>query len=301
MTTLQAARNDGMVMKCQDHRDKTKRLFEIRRISQNCYVAGLSEKESSWIMSGLTTFQQCIYELDVYGESVWEIEDSKLSMIWEKIYATLHFFGLNRNEMALLVRDIKKYQNIELGLRSGISPLGLDIRHFYHLKTCDVRLSRTLIQLIAQPKFTKPPMMELWNCYDIIGEVYDDMVDVAEDSRTYNCNRLLVENELFGANQVQASYRNLVSTVQTEAAQLIKNVPGDRQEFRQIYRLTESIANKVLSLLGFVSKPFSSSINIPSNLTEKSKGFPPELNSFERLRAYPCPFDQSKRLVVVSI
>ena len=191
--------------------NKTDNLFAIRRIVENCRLAGLNEKELRWFIRGLRAFQHSIYQLDLYGESSWEIEDIKLNAIWEEIYNNLSFFGIDRWGSYELVRDIKKYQEIELSLRKGNTPLGLDILDFYYLKTCDVRLARTLVYMFGKHTSANTRIIDLWNCYDIISEVYDDMLDVGEDSKTYNCNRLLIERNEYGFYRVYESYGQIIS------------------------------------------------------------------------------------------
>lgn len=273
--------------------DKTKGLFEIRRITQDCYFSGLRDKELRWFMSGLSAFQHSIYQLDLYGESVWEIDDAVLNAIWENVYQKVRFFGLSPTETTFLVRDIKKYQSVELGLRRGITPLKLNVRDFYHLKTCDVRLARTLIRVISDQQSTEPNVMDLWNCYDIISEVCDDMVDVTEDSLTYNCNRLLIEKDQFGVDQVYSSYSNLISIVQKEAAALIKNACRDVREFRQIYLWTETKANEAHSILRSLLEGYN--INAIYNPSHESNGSPSKIRSVECLDRHnflPPPFNE---------
>lgn len=244
----ESAINDREVIECLDQPwDKATGLLGIRRISEHCALAGLTKNELRWFMRGLTSFQRALYQLDLYGESVWEIDEAELNAIWEIIYDKLNFFDISRKEMTFLLRDIKIYQGVEVGLRSGRTPLALDIRDFYNLKTCDVRLARTLICMIGGD--AESTAMDLWNCYDIISEVCDDMVDIAEDLTTYNCNRLLIEKHLLGVNQVYSSYSDLISRVRVEASAMLRSNCMDRKEFGQIYSWIENRANDAQSML----------------------------------------------------
>ena len=102
-----------------------------------------------------------------------------------------------------LFQDIFKYQSIELNLRNGIFPLEIPIDYFYHLKTCDIRLTRNIIKISSK---RSKENYSLWNYYDIINEIYDDIVDLYEDQVTFNCNRIILSINKIGAINTYKQY-----------------------------------------------------------------------------------------------
>ena len=158
-----------------------------RRIAEYLGFALENARERDRWYSKLQALQEPIYLLDSYGESTWCINPRRLAAIWTEIISRVQAFGFSGGESAAMANDILRYQSVELSMRAGKLPWTVPIEEFYWLKTCDVRLARTLIGMVAR----RESCLSAWACFDIVSEVSDDLIDVEEDAGTYNGNRVL--------------------------------------------------------------------------------------------------------------
>lgn len=208
--------------KLEHIRSKIDNLFANRLIVESLYLAHLKQRDRRWLMHGLRGLQESIYNLDFYGESTWEVQTEILSNIWENIYKQLKFFGFNYQEIDRLVNEIKAYQKIEMLLRERRPPTELPISDFYYLKTCDVRLSRKLITIVAQNSLSMS-LNPIWDCYDLASEVCDDLIDLWEDSFDFNCNRFLFQGKIFGDFETRREYAQFLDVIAIRARRLARS------------------------------------------------------------------------------
>lgn len=230
---------------------KIKSLFQCRFIEQGLSFAGFSGRQKQQMLNALYLLQSAIYSLDKYGEETWCINGSNLAEYWEKIHQRLDLWGLSSVERSFLLRDMKSYQQVELDLRKRIPPTALPIDRFYYLKTCDVRLGRRLIAIHSPDGDKEELLYPLWACFDLAGEIYDDLTDVTEDMTTFNCNRFLIGYETQGAARTQKEYRQFLCTVE----QRMRDVYNDRRgalEAEFIYKIFSKMVRDVNALLEYL-------------------------------------------------
>jgi hypothetical protein len=177
----------GKISRAAERDEKIALLFRDRRIADHLEFALENGRERDRLYSKLRSLQEPIYLLDSYGESTWCIDARRLAAIWTEIIGRVRAFGFSGGESASMVNDILRYQSVELSMRAGQLPGTVPIKEFYWLKTCDVRLARTLIGMAAKHKCS----FSSWSCFDAVSEVCDDLLDLEEDAGTYNGNRVL--------------------------------------------------------------------------------------------------------------
>lgn len=167
--------------------EKAISLFVARGIYSMADALGVDTD----IIGRLIELQARIYALDAYLEETWTVEDTLLSQYWAAIYDALAVAlpGLDNDNHDVLL-DILQYQSQELGTRQGGSPVDIPLTVFYHYKTCDIRLMRTLLCMYAAIPIS-PIVLNGWYAYDIITEVEDDLDDLHEDTGTFNVNRIM--------------------------------------------------------------------------------------------------------------
>ncbi len=195
---------------------KMQTLFADRRIKQHLTFSIADGTTRQWVFSKLIALQKCVYLLDRYGELAWHIKPEALAIIWGNITARVEAFGCEREATALL-RDMKKYQGIELSMRHASSPSEIRISNFYFLKTCDVRLSRRLISSFGP---CSEECTQAWGWYDLASEVCDDLNDVDEDLETYNCNRYLLKLRSQGFLPTQSEYHEFLNRIRKGVTEL---------------------------------------------------------------------------------
>ena len=200
---------------------KIESLFADRRIAENIQIFGLNQADCPWLIDGIHQLQRSIYTLDCYGESTWELQSHVLEKIWDSIYVQLRLFGHESQEAKRLTSDIRSYQQIEIQLRDGKLPTEIPIQNFYYLKTCDVRLSRTLIAKIAQNPFASV-IFAMWDCYDLASEVCDDLTDIYEDPFDFNCNRFMIQREVLGDSETLAEYGGFLNLIEMQTQEILK-------------------------------------------------------------------------------
>lgn len=168
-------------------REKAIALFAARGINNMADALGVDAD----VISSLIALQTKIYALDAYLEETWKIEDTQLEQYWAAIYdalaAALPGLDIDNHDVLL---DVLHYQSQEIGTRQGGSPVDIPLTVFYHYKTCDIRLMRTLLFMYAAEPISLLDMNR-WYAYDIITEVEDDLDDLHEDAGTFNVNRIM--------------------------------------------------------------------------------------------------------------
>lgn len=215
---------------CSDEtNEKITSLHYDRRISEHLDFAGLHSKERKEIHGRLRVLQGSIYALDRYGESTWGVDSERLAELWGEIRQGLDAFGITGRDAEHLLSEMKAYQVVELGLREGKLPTELPIQRHYFLKTCDVRLSRLLIATAARRAVTET-LKPAWNLYDLASEVCDDLADIGEDLFDFNCNRVLIETDVFGCLQTVRDYSVFLDSIRTANGNLARRA----NEFRLV-------------------------------------------------------------------
>lgn len=184
-------------------------LFDFRKLEPYLIICGLPAKRISVVIKTLTGLQKCIYALDYYGEYNWVIDSERIGSLWRSIYEALGYIGYGYEESRSLTRDIKTYQNIEVGLRYGKTPTNIGISEYYYLKTCDVRLARYIIYKYI-PIYYKGRLNIIWAVFDTASEICDDLEDVIEDLFTYNSNRILASIKEKGMKRTYEEYANFL-------------------------------------------------------------------------------------------
>lgn len=161
----------------------------------------------------LLAIQREVYELDLLGESTWRIDKRDLDAAWIPIYRrTQEAFGLDHDSIEQLFVPMKRYQDVELCLRRGISPLVRPIGLHYRLKKCDVQIQRELLMAYAGVRVDEN-VWRLWSSFDVVTEMVDDLADVAEDGFSFNCNRVMSSVRQVGATQTVKDYEQLLRHV----------------------------------------------------------------------------------------
>jgi hypothetical protein len=172
----------------QAFKTKAYSLFAFRCLPECLTFAAEGCENKSGFLLWLLELQCAIYGLDSYGESQWTLNTNELDTIWMQIRHAWIAVPLQAQNRPTL-DEIEQYQIIEIGMRFGKRPDLIQIHKFYRAKTCDVRLMRALIWNAFRPPSAQ--VKRLWEIFDLLGEVFDDLTDLEEDRITYNGNRLL--------------------------------------------------------------------------------------------------------------
>jgi hypothetical protein len=229
----------------QDLYQKIDQLFVYRQIPWMLQVAGM--KQPRRFYGKLKELQAAIYDLDHTLESNWKVEPSALRQNWGTINDHLDDFGLSSREREGLTAAIRKYEEHELGLRHGLSPVDLDMEYLYFYKSCDVKLMRALIYR-EMPALEEVLPQRDWLAYDMITELNDDIEDMFEDISTFNGNRIIFEVAVLGADATYRHYRQYLEQVTSEYRQQ-QVAPPELGASRKVYELTLKAANDTLDLL----------------------------------------------------
>jgi hypothetical protein len=232
--------------------DKIWELFTERLVDENVVFCGLRKLDARSLILKLHRIQLWVYMLDQYGEENWEIDKQVLGRVWAEIHTALNCL-VTRDVARGLVGDIKRYQNIEIGLRCGRSPLTIPLAEFYSMKTCDVRMIRQLIDLNATYRCPKA-LHEMWRLYDLVSEVLDDLCDIEEDQRTFNCNRFVMELKARGLQATRDNYTTFMYEMCGVADQVLRE-GGMPYGANYVYERTVSRIGVVLCMLEQVDTP----------------------------------------------
>jgi hypothetical protein len=203
---------------------KTRLLLRERRIVVHLEMLAVSPATGETLTGHLESLQRRIYQLDEYGEANWQVAPPALRNIWDLIEREVKSFGCGQEAVAALLQEVRTYQEVELGMRSGVSPSHVGISAFYRLKSCDVRLARELIRRAARHEDTV--LRLAWDLHDIAGEVCDDLEDIAEDADTFNANRFRLAWAESGFAATVAEYCGFVDGLAARARLMAKSCPG---------------------------------------------------------------------------
>ena len=228
-------------------------LFSCRRIGESLSFHGIVGIERQWLLTNLVHLQSSIYSLDCYGESIWDARVDVVEDLWGSIHKRLRAFGFTYHEIEFLIADMRAYQDIEAQLRDGISPSKMNIKTFYDLKTCDVRLSRRIIEMVERGSCSSRANT-LWECYDLSCEIVDDLSDFWEDLSNFNCNRFLISLRDRGYAETRAEYLHFLERIITRTREI--STVGEESGLSEVNQIgcwiLESVRNArvVLDQLG---------------------------------------------------
>lgn len=166
---------------------QVKELFVGRRLFEQAALLGLALPAAFWEQLG--KLQSAIYSLDEYYESVWNVEVAARRRLWKEIERCLATLA-PQSDSGDLLRDIRAYEDVEASFRYLTNGRDFEISTYYHLKTCDVRLSRRLIEM-RSGQSRRDHRLRAWNVYDLASELLDDVADLGADVDTFNGNRLV--------------------------------------------------------------------------------------------------------------
>ncbi len=174
---------------------KLDQLFAQREINTYAQHVGLSENTAKEILNILKNLQVIIYEVDQLLEDnrVLDIHQRDyIAQRWEEIQNIVTSIVQDRQHADHLLKRLRAFFQMEMQMREGVSPSTIPLDAFYALKICDIHLQRDLINHASQ----KTIPSQIWYAleqYDKLGEVIDDLEDIAEDVDAINSNRFLIE------------------------------------------------------------------------------------------------------------
>ena len=188
---------------------KISALFSLRKLVEFADVCNAQISDRFW--EELRLLQAAIYRLDAYYESHREISNAHIMQCWVDINDAVSDLA-ETSFVERFTLDIHAYERIEYSFRdSGCKDI-LGLRHYYGLKTCDVRMSRHIL-LTRQPSRNTLTPPSSWSDFDLIGEVLDDVIDVWQDIDNFNGNRFILGCIRDGVDVTIAQYRRFVVEV----------------------------------------------------------------------------------------
>ena len=205
-------------------RDKIQLLFEDRKLSDLLRISRLERNKT--FVKNLTEIQYQIYLLDAYLESGWDLDADELAARWEGIHAAIEKAGYEKEQIPGMLKEIRRYEKIELNCRQNKWPTRISFKEFYTTKSCDVRLMRNLIY-DAFPDLKNTWKKKAWLAYDRITEVFDDIADLNEDLPTCNGNRLLISILRKGSEFSRRAYVDYLRKVTKEAKDYFESHPTE--------------------------------------------------------------------------
>ncbi len=201
-------------------------LFATRRLPEQ--IAQLRPLSPELLMEQLQALQLSIYHLDVYSEAHWQLCRRTIDEFWLGIRHSLAQLIEDGESAEPLLRDMLDYQELEIALRNGSGEPLPSLSRYYHLKTCDVRLARRLINARATaPIPSLGRYQAAWELFDRVAEVSDDLEDLEEDIGSYNGNRFLLGIGSAGPAATLDEYRRFVAALVEEAAVLERELTED--------------------------------------------------------------------------
>ncbi len=186
------------------------KLIQSRQIPHQLRDLTSDRATQDWVLSRLVAIQMAVYALDSYGETCWEIQPARLVQLWEAITREIRTLGIGTGQTEILIDQMRRYQHVEMSLRTCCGVLTIPLERFYELKTCDVRMSRAILGIVTRGDAHLEPA---WDCFDAISEVCDDLEDVAEDATTFNCNRFLLQRWATGYEATAVLYLEYLETL----------------------------------------------------------------------------------------
>jgi hypothetical protein len=230
---------------------KAEELLDARHIRENMQQLQISRKDSLCLMETIRALQRSVYSLDCYGESTWNVDFGQITGLWDSIYRGFIPLKISPDQVKLLVTDMKRYEEIELSLREGKLPTRFPIENFYRLKACDVKMSRKILSFAATSELS-PILSRLWDCFDLVSEVHDDLEDVREDLLSYNCNRFIIEGQAIGKIRTNEDYRQFLQAIIERTTELLEKAKNsDIAHAHEIGRWVMSKADLSKALLDY--------------------------------------------------
>jgi hypothetical protein len=232
------------------HVYKATQLLHERLVTHSTILPCAAPSDSEFLVRALVALQATIFDLDLFGETVWDISHGELDRFWHPIYETLSAAGVSPSLRAHLLTELTAYQNVELDLRKGRLPLSIPLWDYYRLKSCDVRLARNTLANTAGPAVLDG-LQPLFECLDVAMEVCDDLLDVREDSTTYNCNRIFLECCYNGAHDVGVRYMDFLFCIRNEAIARFSTPASSSCKSSEyvLHKTLESVATAVRHLI----------------------------------------------------
>lgn len=221
---------------------KVKELIIDRRIQAFVKQHKFNPYQEVDILQQIVELQNKIYKLDKYGENNWKLDNQKITNLWNAISNFITQLNFTVEETKILLAKMYNYMQVEINLRTNNLPCKISISEYYELKICDVHLQRKIIKSKSKSAFNIE-YYRLWELIDITSEILDDLADIKEDSKDYNCNRLLISNHFRGTNIIVNEYDNYINSLKNEFYNIIES-----QEFTIKEYLKELFKLKLISL-----------------------------------------------------
>ena len=165
------------------------------------------------LRDGLARLQASVYRLDAYYEGTWKVSSTAREVLWRDIETHLASVAGDAHPVRL-VADIKSYEAIEGGFRTGNLDGGLDLWSMYKLKTCDVRLCRRVIEG-PHMGWAGRERLKAWRIFDVLTEILDDIDDLEEDAGNFNGNRLILAAGVLGQEGALRQFTDLLSALES--------------------------------------------------------------------------------------
>ncbi len=188
-----------------EFRNKIEKLFLYRKLPELIDLNNIKEKERDVLLESLYALQESIYTLDAHLEGYWTLDEKEMEHCWNNIYQQLSDVGIPESMHDDFCQEIYMYEKHEIGQRTGLNVLDLDLLHFYSVKSCDVKLMRRIIYY-KYPQLSQVLPIEIWESYDLITEFNDDIEDYYEDLETNNGNRFLMSVQKLGTEETMAIF-----------------------------------------------------------------------------------------------
>ncbi|SRR5258708_6921155 len=193
---------------------KARVLYEKRIMP---YAKDLSSEKQKAILE----LQELVFTIDYYFEHNEKLDPAILKSFFSQAKAFLMNLDIDSLTQDLLLKDMVNYAAVEVSTRQGKKLTEYDIKDFYFLKSCDVRMQRHLIRLLnKKPPVSSPEEIDR----DILEEIEDDIDDISEDRLTpLNGNRFLEALDLNDKAKVE-EYIILINSLQNvpeEAVQIV--------------------------------------------------------------------------------
>lgn len=201
-------------------------LFDDRNLSLFFKQHKYSALEEYFLKTQLIKLQKRIYKLDKYGERHWKLNQNQITKLWKAVIMKIENIGFSKNETNTISKNLYKYMLIEIQIRLNELPNRISISEYYELKICDVQLQREIIKSKAnQTLIHNDSYYRLWQLIDIVSEIIDDLIDLKEDSKDFNCNRLLISNYFRETEIIKNDYANYSKILNEEFEILLKSQP----------------------------------------------------------------------------
>jgi hypothetical protein len=187
--------------------DKTFKIFTERVL-----VFFPQDTLSEEVANALFRIQLIIFLIDNYYESHWDYKEDEISPLWDEVTLLIRHLGVGENQVKQFLQDIRAYEKVEQQMRKGDTPDSVEIKNFYFLKSCDVRLQRHLAKFVQAGEVCSSTPVQ--TDYDILGEILDDIDDMEEDQArdVYNGNRLIFDLKKNRQAAID-EYKNFISSI----------------------------------------------------------------------------------------